>query len=120
MMSTLRRIIKAVTTPRNKCGVDGFSCGKCAACVRKEEQRWNSIWKQKYGQQEAEYYSRASLDPRLSSAGQSSLNNNWPVDEGDYSLISSKYAADRKRKAAGVSKKKASRRAGSRVSPPSA
>ena len=117
MMSTIRRIIKAVTTPRNKCGVDGFTCGKCAACVRKEEERWNAIWQQKYGQQEAEYYSRASLDPRLSSAGQSSLNNNWPIDEGDYSLLSSATAVARRKKAAGVSKKRPNPRAGSRVSP---
>ncbi len=114
MINTIYKIIKAVSV-RNKCGVDGFTCGKCAACKRKDEEKWNSIWKQKYGRQEEEYYSRDSLDPRLSSFAQSSLNINWPVDEGDYSLVSSKSAAAKRRKAAGTLAKKKNRPRASRV-----
>ncbi len=84
----LNRIAKALAAGKKLCGVNNFTCGKCPACQRKEEERWNSIWKQKYAEQEARYYDKnASFDPERRSFTQSSLNTNERIDTGDWTTF---------------------------------
>mgnify|MGYP001562462972 CR=1 FL=1 len=87
---------------RRFCGVNDLKCGTCKRCQKEEEERWNQIWKQKYGDQEARYYSRPALD-RLEeySRKQSSLVTNWPIVEEAFSLDGTERAEKSKLRAAG-------------------
>ena len=87
---------------RRFCGVNDFKCGTCKRCQKEDEERWNQIWKQKYGPQEAAYYSRPSID-RLEeySQKQSSVVTNWPIVEEAFSLDGTERAEKSKLRAAG-------------------
>ncbi len=83
---------------RNKCGTDGFTCGTCKVCSKKEDEKWQKIWDEKYSDQERKYY---EIDPFLRqteySPGRSSLSTNEPIEDWDAFLSSEERTSERLR-----------------------
>ena len=92
----------------NKCGINDFKCGTCKACQKADNERWNTIWKQKFAPQESRYYSQDALSRQEQySQKQSSLATNWPVLSEAYSLAGIDREGRLKKKAAGRGSKAA-------------
>lgn len=91
---------------KNKCGVAGFSCGVCARCIKKEDERWQQIWDRKYSQQMERYYNRdRSYLQETQSFTQSSLNTNLPTNEDVYGIALPREASLIRRAADGLKHK---------------
>ena len=89
------------TSEPKRCGEHDYKCGICKRCQKEADERWNRIWKQKYGEQEARYYSQSPSDRQAEySPKQSSLVTNWPIaDEVCYLAGTARAAKSRVRSA---------------------